>query len=106
MVCFSEIILYVVIFGRDAELYKLVLECSALLKETMYLTFDFHLYFLAVSNPYPQLWPAGGGATFYPSSLASAYPAIFMPPSGVGGKQKWSLLRAASPRHCVPNVQL
>lgn len=59
MVCFSEIILYVVIFGRDAEFYKLVLESSALLKKAMYLTLDFHLSSFLVSNPYPQLWPCG-----------------------------------------------
>ena len=58
MVCFSEIILYVVIFGRDAKFYKLVLESSALFEEAMYLALDFHLSFL-VSNPYPQLWPCG-----------------------------------------------
>ena len=58
MVCFSEIILDVVIFGRDAEFYKLVLESSALFEEAMYLALDFHLSFL-VSNPYPQLWPCG-----------------------------------------------
>ena len=40
-----EIILDVVIFGRDAELYKLVLERSTLLEKAMYLTFDFHFRF-------------------------------------------------------------
>ena len=59
MVCFSEIILYVVIFGRDAEFYKLVLEGAALFKEAMNLSFNFHLYFLVVSIPFPQLWPCG-----------------------------------------------
>ena len=59
MVCFSEIILYVVIFGRDTEFYKLVLESPALFEEAMYLAFDFHLSFLVVSNPFPQLWPCG-----------------------------------------------
>ena len=37
-----EIILDVVIFGRDAQLNKLVLERSALLEKAMYLPFDFH----------------------------------------------------------------
>ena len=59
---------------------------------------------ILVSNPFPQLWPAGGGAAVTPFLCGIANPLIFMPPSGVGGKQKWSLLRAASPRQRVPIV--
>gem|GEM_PF-5109740 len=44
MVRFSEIVLYVVIFGRDAQLDKLVLECSRLLKEAVDFAFDLHGY--------------------------------------------------------------
>jgi hypothetical protein len=67
VVGFSEIILDVVIFGRDAEFYKLIFKRSALLEKTVNLTFDFHLSFILVSNPFPQLWPAGGGAAVTPS---------------------------------------
>ena len=42
VVCLPEIILNIVTFGRDAELYKLVLERSALLEKAMYLALDFH----------------------------------------------------------------
>jgi hypothetical protein len=60
MVRFSEIILDVVIFGRDAELDELVLERPCLFKKAMYFAVDFHLFFLvSFSNPYPQLWPCG-----------------------------------------------
>jgi hypothetical protein len=99
-----EIVLNVVIFGGDSELDKFVLERSTLLEKAVNLTFDFHLSFILVSNPFPQLWPAGGGAAVYPSLLASAYPAIFMPPSGVGGKCKWSPLYQPSPRHAPESL--
>ena len=49
----SEIILYVVIFGRDAKFYKFILECSALFEEAVNLAFDFHLSSFLVSNPFP-----------------------------------------------------
>ena len=55
----SEIILNIVIFGRDAKFYKFILECSALFEEAVNLAFDFHLSSFLVSNPYPQLWPCG-----------------------------------------------
>lgn len=55
----SEIILNIVIFGRDAKFYKFILERSALLEEAVNLAFDFHLSSFLVSNPYPQLWPCG-----------------------------------------------
>ena len=42
VVGFSEIILDVVIFGRDADLYKFVLERAGLLEEAMYFAVDFH----------------------------------------------------------------
>ena len=45
-----EIILDVVIFGRDAELYKLVLERAALFEKAMYLTLNFHFRFSVVQN--------------------------------------------------------
>ena len=46
MVCFSEIILDVVIFGRDAEFYKLVLERARLLKKKMNFTIYNHNAYL------------------------------------------------------------
>jgi hypothetical protein len=84
----------------------------ATIHSQMFVSFSFILFDYSVAIiPRFQIrsrsyGPAGGGAAFYPSLSALAYPAIFMPPSGVGGKQKWSLLRAASPRHRVPKVLL
>lgn len=42
MVRFSEIILYIVIFGGNAKLYKFALERSALFEETVDFSCDFH----------------------------------------------------------------
>lgn len=42
VVSFPEVVLYIIILGRDAQFDKLVLECAALLKEAMYLTSYFH----------------------------------------------------------------
>jgi hypothetical protein len=55
VVGFSEIIFDVVIFGRDAEFYKLIFKRSALLEKTVNLTFDFHLYFLVVLKSVPAV---------------------------------------------------
>lgn len=55
MVRFPEIVLYVVILGRDAQLYELVLECAALLKKTVHFTFDFHILPSCSSGPFPGL---------------------------------------------------
>jgi hypothetical protein len=44
MVGFAKVVLDVVVLGGDSEFDKLVLERSALLKETMYLTIDFHMF--------------------------------------------------------------
>ena len=38
----SEVVLDVVIFGWYSELYKLILERSALLEKAMYFALDFH----------------------------------------------------------------
>mgnify|MGYP007013942291 CR=1 FL=1 len=45
-----EIILDVVIFGRNAELDKLVLERFALFEKAMYLALDFHFRFSVVQK--------------------------------------------------------
>lgn len=42
MIRFSKVVLYVVVFRRNTEFYKLVLECSRLFKKTMCLSFNFH----------------------------------------------------------------
>ena len=42
VVCFSEIILYIVIFSGNAKLYKFALERSALFEETVDFPCDFH----------------------------------------------------------------
>jgi hypothetical protein len=55
VVCFSEIILDVIIFGRDAKLDKLVLERTRLLEETMYFSVDYHLFFLVVFKSAPAV---------------------------------------------------
>jgi hypothetical protein len=39
----AKVVLNVVVFGGDSQLNKLVLERSALLKETMHFTFYFHI---------------------------------------------------------------
>lgn len=52
VVCFTEVVLYVVIFRRYAKFDELILECSALLKKAVNLAVDFHYlpsYFCASS---------------------------------------------------------
>ena len=77
----------------------------ATIHSQMFVSFSFILFDYSVAI-FPRFQilarsygPAGGGAAVYPSSLASAYPAIFMPPSGVGGKVKMesSTSRLAAP---------
>lgn len=46
MICFTEIILNIVIFCMNTKLYKLVLKSSRLLKETMHFTFNIHKYYI------------------------------------------------------------
>ena len=41
-----EVVLDVVILGRDSQLDKLLLESAGLLKEAMYFSSNFHCYFL------------------------------------------------------------
>ena len=49
----AEVILYIIILGRNTQLYKLILECPGLLKKAMYFTFDFHscVIYLAAGAP-------------------------------------------------------
>ena len=107
MVCFSEIILNVVIFGRDAKFYKFVLERSALLKETMYLTVDLHLYFLVVLKSLPAVMALRVEARRFTRLCWHQLIQLFL-----CRLVAWAVckngesLRAASPRHRVPNVQL
>ena len=42
MVSLSEVVLYIIVLCRNAQLDELVLECSALLKKAMNLSCDFH----------------------------------------------------------------
>jgi hypothetical protein len=42
MVGLSEVVLDIIVLCRNAQLDELVLECSALLKEAMNLSCDFH----------------------------------------------------------------
>ena len=44
MVSLSEVVLNVVVFGRDAQLDKLSLERARLLKEAMHLSFNLHKF--------------------------------------------------------------
>ena len=44
MVGLTEIILDIVVLGRDAELHELFLERSTLFKETMYFPVNFHIF--------------------------------------------------------------
>ena len=44
MVGLPEIVLYVIIFSRDSEFYKLVFECSRLLEETMNFALYLHVF--------------------------------------------------------------
>ena len=52
VVGFSKIILYVVIFGRDAELDKLVLKGATLFKKKMNFALDFHFRYSPLSVIY------------------------------------------------------
>jgi len=49
MVGLAEVVLDVVVLGRDAQLDELVLECAALLKEAVY--FTIYLHFVKIKNP-------------------------------------------------------
>lgn len=42
MISLPEVVLDIVVLGRDAQLYELVFECAALLKEAMHFSVDFH----------------------------------------------------------------
>lgn len=44
MICLSEFILNVIIFGFITKFFELILESTTLFEETKYFTFDFHEY--------------------------------------------------------------
>lgn len=54
MVSLSEVVLNIVILCFVSELLELVLECSALLKEAVNLSFDVHGY---LTSPSPSMTP-------------------------------------------------
>ena len=43
VVSLAKVVLNIIVFSRDSQLDKLVLECSTLLKEAVYFTCNFHL---------------------------------------------------------------
>ena len=50
MVGLAEVVLDVVVLGRDAQLNELPLECPALLKEAVYFAVDGHSFFSLLRN--------------------------------------------------------
>lgn len=107
MVGFAKVVLDIVVFGGDAEFNEFSLESATLLEKAVNLTFDFHLYFLVVLKSLPAVMALRVEARRFTRLCWHQLIQLFL-----CRLVAWAVckngesLRAASPRHRVPNVQL